>query len=133
MSLSIISRSGDSVVYSIVHHFDGYPHYILILQLVFLEFEYHYTSYLTYVSFTARSCLHCEITVCIQCLIYCTLIHTHIHVNTHSHIHTHAHIQTHTGTHTNLYSRKESILAIALEYLLGMKRYYNISIYCNIY
>ena len=70
MSLPIIA--GDSVVNSIVQHFDGYPHYILILQLVFLEFEYHYTLYLIYVSFTARSCLHCEITV--QCLIYCTLI-----------------------------------------------------------
>ena len=70
MSLPIIA--GDSVVNSIVHHFDGYPHYILTLQLGFLEFEYHYTSYLIYVSFTARSCLHCEITV--QCWIYCMLI-----------------------------------------------------------
>ena len=75
VSLPIIA--GDSVVNSIVHHFEcvhiyGYSHYILKLQLVFLEFEYHYTSYLIYVSFTARSCLHCEITV--QCLIYCMLI-----------------------------------------------------------
>ena len=71
MSLPIIA--GDSVVNSIVQHFDGYPHYILmlVLQLLFLEFEYH-TLYLIYVSFTARSCLHCEITV--QFLIYSTLI-----------------------------------------------------------
>ena len=72
MSLPIIAGDSRSVVNSIFQHFDGYPHYILILQLVFLEFEYHYTSYLIYVSFIARSCLHCEITV--QCLIYCTLI-----------------------------------------------------------